>query len=360
MFYNIFFPLKIIYCVVFFKQKSSSKINMLPKRLSFFIVALRRIRNQLRFARDRFPMVGLLAVAVISVGIEPVLGAVSSFVLFALLLSLVTWTFFLRKRNHTALPLSLITLTLATCFSFYQGRQRERIEEQVRNWQSTLERIGPGLSNGQWQPVALRGSIEQAVRYRRASVLTNASNLAMADQTNSAEQKLDWQTLTLLDVTEMRTGAIWKPVSMRVPLTIDERVPSLLPGNRVEVYCQWRLPSEPSNPGQRDPTRYYADLGYAAQAKVERSEQIVTKTACRADHAEVRRRVDVLTLLIELAVARDKREVLVGTRGHDTDDRCDRDQDRGKRQTRALVRLVDGSHAGGSGAGLVSPFRWPG
>ena len=221
-------------------------------------------------------MVGLLAVAVISVGIEPVLGAVSSLVLFALLLSLVTWTFFLRKRNHTALPLSLIALTLATCFSFYQGRQRERIEEQVRNWQSTLERIGPGLSNGQWQPVALRGSIEQAVKYRRASVLTNASNLAMADQTNSAEQKLDWQTLTLLDVTEMRTGAIWKPVSMRVPLTIDERVPSLLPGNRVEVYCQWRLPSEPSNPGQRDPTRYYADLGYAAQAKVERSEQIVS------------------------------------------------------------------------------------
>ncbi|MFN7333435.1 MAG: DUF4131 domain-containing protein, partial [bacterium] len=130
--------------------------------------------------------------------------------------------------------------------------------------------------------MALRGTIEQAVKYRRATVLHDPANRMAADHastvdlTPTAAQQLAWQTLTLLDVTEVRTGAIWKPVSMQVPLTIDERVPSLLPGNRVEVYCQWRLPSEPSNPGQRDTTRYFADLGYAAQAKTERSEQIVS------------------------------------------------------------------------------------
>ena len=256
---------------------------MLSERHSFLITLPRKIRSQVRIARDRFPMVGLLAIAAVSVGIEPVCGEVSVIAFLVSFLSLALWNVLSSgKKHHSATPLLLLSLALATCFSFYQGRQRKRIEAQVRNWQSTLDRIGPGLSGGQWQPVALRGSIEQAVKYRRATVLNDVSNRAAADQaspvdpTSTAVQQLAWQTLTLLDVTEVRTGAIWKPVSMRVPLTIDERVPSLLPGNRVEVYCQWRLPSEPSNPGQRDATRYFADLGYAAQAKTERSEQIVS------------------------------------------------------------------------------------
>ncbi|MFN9641554.1 MAG: hypothetical protein ACK56W_16310 [Pirellula sp.] len=188
-------------------------------------------------------MVGLLAIAAVSVGIEPVCGDFSTLAFLFAFLSLALWTVLSPgSEQRPAMPLLLLSLALASCFSFYQGRQRKRIEAQVQNWQSTLDRIGPGLSSGQWQPVALRGTIEQAVKYRRATVLHDPANRMAADHastvdlTPTAAQQLAWQTLTLLDVTEVRTGAIWKPVSMQVPLTIDERVPSLLPGNRVVVY----------------------------------------------------------------------------------------------------------------------------
>ena len=85
---------------------------------------------------------------------------------------------------------------------------------------------------------------------------------------------MGWQTLTVVQIEEIREQGDWKPQRLLVPLTIDGKITGYYPGDSIELYGQWRLPSTPSNPGQFDQSRRYAELGYAAQARADSEDQI--------------------------------------------------------------------------------------
>jgi competence protein ComEC len=192
-----------------------------------------------------------------------------------------------------------IALGLALFFSFYHSLSQHDAALRLDSWERSIQEFSTTdrLAQVAWNPIACRGIIDSPVRYRK-STLPNRSE---------EPESVDWQTITTVRVTEIRADGDWKPRSLLMPLSIDGQVSSLLPGDRVELYGQWRLPSKPSNPGQFDQARRYAELGYAAQARAESEGQIK-----RLD-APIRLRLDrYLAMVSAVALRSIQRHVILG------------------------------------------------
>ncbi len=238
-------------------------------------------------------MAGVLGVSILGVTLDARLGWIGSVLLLGLGLSSITWPGRLARSSGITYPQLAVSLGLliGAVFGFYSGGQRIRSEWQRESWQRSVTLLGESLSDLQWHPVVLRGVVVDPVRYRRAmmqhpqlgpGVLPRVAKASpgetpepRADRRTDQPETIDWQSMTVLQVEEVRSGGTWRPVNALVPLTIDGRVSSLLPGDSVEVYCQWKLPSRAGNPGQFDLAARFAELGYSAQAKTTSEEQIV-------------------------------------------------------------------------------------
>ncbi len=261
----------------FFNARTLFFVNMSPSRLSPFRPILawtsrwanrltnastehplanwrQRASRRTRAVVEQYPMVALLTIVLLAVGLRAGLGDVVSYTLLGgFLVSLGYLGRLQLRRSNAIAPVqwSSLSLAIAVLFSFYHGKLQRHADFQIAAWKQSVEDLGSHLRPNVWQPIALRATIDSAVRYRRASVWKNRSKPGDSDADQLSNQSMiGWQSTTVLQVQEVRMGATWKPTSMVVPVTIDERVEDLLPGDRVEVYCQWKLPGEASNPGQ--------------------------------------------------------------------------------------------------------------
>jgi len=180
--------------------------------------------------------------------------------------SLTLWQHHRRPQNPMIWPQLTIALGLALFFSFYHSLSQQDATKQIDSWERSIQEFSQSdrLAKVTWNPIACRGIIDSPVRFRKSTLPNRSDN----------PESVDWQTITTVRVTEIRSDGDWKSKSLLMPLSIDGQVNSLLPGDRIELYGQWRLPSKPSNPGQFDQARRYAELGYAAQARADSENQL--------------------------------------------------------------------------------------
>lgn len=264
--------------------QTSLFFNMMPidnaPRSSVLTRAVESASTKLLRQASRLPMVCGLLAALTTVTLELLLGR---WVPLSLLGSGIVWAVgvLIRTRGRPGLEQCLfpLCLCLGAAFSFYAESQRTRAERRLAQWNETASGL-VGLDHWSWSPVALRGSIATPVRFRRAvmpSPAASARNAPVASASMAPEGRIeeDWQSQTLLQIQQVRIGGTWVHVQAKIPLVVNGRLDSLLPGDSVEVFCQWKLPSTAGNPGQFDLAANYADRGYAAQARAEGPEQIV-------------------------------------------------------------------------------------
>lgn len=253
--------------------------NMMPidnaPRSTGLTRAVRSARTKLLRQVSRLPMVCGLLVALTIVTLELLLGR---WVPLSMLVAGTLWAvaMAIRARGRPRMEQWFVPLCLllGATFSFYAGSQRLRAERRLAQWNEAAAGLA-GLDHRNWSPVALRGSIESPVRFRRAVIprLSDSGRDAPTEPVTRLQE--DWQSQSLLQIQQVRIGGTWVPVQAKIPLVINGRLDRLLPGDFVEVYCQWKLPSKAGNPGQFDLAAYYAERGYAAQARAEGAEQIV-------------------------------------------------------------------------------------
>jgi competence protein ComEC len=178
-----------------------------------------------------------------------------------------------RTRHGIEVWFLPLCFLFGATFSFYAGNQRARAERKLADWKEAAASL-TGLDPLHWSPVALRGSVDSSVRFRRAVMPLPISKQIDAGGRPGIAAQEDWQSQTVLEVSQVRIGGTWRTVQARVPLVVDGRLDGILPGDSVEVFCQWKLPSQAGNPGQFDLAAYYADRGYSAQARAEGPDQL--------------------------------------------------------------------------------------
>jgi competence protein ComEC len=237
------------------------------------------VRRRLRVLFERFPMVGVFAVCLAAVGLEPLLGKLLSFGLLVILGSIlvgVAWRVLIQKKPAgERMSMGILLLALAAFFAFYQQNHRMRTEARMAASSRDLADLTSERNPSDWEPIALRGVIEQPMSYRPAYLHARTKSRESASENDqlSHSQEQGWQSTSVLRVEEVRDGTQWQPVSFLVTLSIDERS-TLLPGDRIEAYCKWRRPGVATNPGQHDTSEFFAQRGYSAQIKIESSSQI--------------------------------------------------------------------------------------
>lgn len=174
---------------------------------------------------------------------------------------------------------SMIAIAGAYGVLHQYGLEQQR--RQMDAWQmgdiggEALERT----SAPTWQPIAVRAVIEETLRYRRsttprASSSTLSDRDANPDDDTSSQAELHWQTLTRVRVVQARHGDGWRSSQAFASLVVDDTVRGSYPGDLVELYGHWRLPPEPSNPGQFDLRARYAELGLSLQLRVDSTDHI--------------------------------------------------------------------------------------
>lgn len=248
---------------------------MLPQlneilRSGRFLLKLGSLQKRILLLWAEFPMVCLFAVALAAIvmqelwpeGFRSILGFL---LIGTVLVGIVAWV---RRPGRSLIwPQVCLVLAIALVFSFQHAIHQQRAHEQLQIWQDSLSQMNLDTDDGPsgWKPVACRAQIDASLRYRKASL--PGGNLEMGE--------VDWQTITVLRVNQIRVGGQWTASSMLVPISIDGKITGLYPGDAVEVYGQWKLPSKPSNPGQFNQAKRFAELGYAAQARADSQEQLV-------------------------------------------------------------------------------------
>ena len=174
-----------------------------------------------------------------------------------------------RPQTTWVWPQLCIGVSMALFFSFYHSMSQSDAKLQLDSWDESIKEFSKSdrLATVSWNPIACRGIIDSGFRYRKATLPGKTAD----------PDAVDWQSITTIQVTEIRSDGEWQPKSLVMPLSIDGKIDNLFPGDRFELYGQWRLPSKPSNPGQFDQARRFADLGYAAQARADSEKQIKTR-----------------------------------------------------------------------------------
>jgi len=214
-------------------------------------------------------MVGILAICLAGISMQELMGNAWCNALSLIFLSLTLASFCIwcvRRRVPRAMPFLCVALAIGLFMSLFHSIAQKQTEAHLSHWQNSLQEIASKESIGtaNWRPIACRGHIDSGVRYRRATLVG----------ANTDTGEVGWQTLTTLHIREIRMGGTWSAVSILAPLTVDGKLTGYFPGDSLEVFGQWRLPSRPSNPGQFDQARRYAELGYAAQAKADSESQL--------------------------------------------------------------------------------------
>ena len=222
------------------------------------------------------PLWPVLSISILGIILDKTIGTPGSFGLLSLALCSLINTFFLRFRTKHdlrahSIPAQLrigLLLLLGATFGFYSGALRGATDTKILHWQKILERSSLELNSLQWSPIVLKGTITERVRYRQAS----SNGFESTD--SSGEDKSQMQSLTLLEITHFRDRDRWVRADATTPVTVNERVENLFPGDVVQVFGQWKLPTFAGNPGQYDQASRYAELGYSAQVRVSSADQI--------------------------------------------------------------------------------------
>lgn len=217
----------------------------------------------------RHPMVAVLGAALTSVAAQESLGDIwcnGLFVCIVLSAILALLQSCRRPQIPRLWPQLCIGLSIAIFFSFHHSVFQRDAHRRLDSWDKSIKAFSQKdrLSSVSWNPIACRGIVDSAFRYRKSTLPGKTAD----------PNGVDWQSLTTIQVTEIRSDGIWLPASLVMPLSIDGKIGGYFPGDRFEIYGQWRLPSQPSNPGQFDQARRFAELGYAAQARAESINQM--------------------------------------------------------------------------------------
>ena len=230
---------------------------------------LRWFRRRCYWLWARQPMVAVLSVALTAVAAQEALGDAWCIGLFtcmvvsAILALLQSW---IRPPIKKMWPQLCILLSIAIFFSFYHSMFQRDARRRLDSWDQSISEFSQKerLSTVAWNPIACRGIVDSTFRYRKSTLPGKTAD----------PNGVDWQSITTVQVVEIRSDGTWQPRSLVMPLSIDGKIGDYFPGDRIEIYGQWRLPSKPSNPGQFDQARRFAELGYAAQARAESINQI--------------------------------------------------------------------------------------
>lgn len=221
------------------------------------------------------PLLVLLFVVLLSIYLTHWLGFWITATIAAAGWSLFWWIRFQTSTDtqHT-LPLSFVWMTLiGIAYASRHENQADAVDRQLIQWREFCqEASGDGWNPQAWAPLIARGTIEQTLRFRQASI----PNTHHSDHDTSE----DWQTTTILQVSEILHHDSFKDLNVKVSLLIDGKTADFLPGDNVEVLGHWRVPPEPSNPGQFDLRKRAAELQIAAQIKTEASQGI--RLICRS------------------------------------------------------------------------------
>ena len=214
-------------------------------------------------------MVAVLSIALVAIAAQNSLGNVwcnGLFVGLVLAIALALLQRRVRPQKTWIWPQLCIGLSMALFFSFYHSMSQSDAKRRLDSWEESIKEFSKSdrLATVSWNPIACRGIIDSPFRFRKATLPGRTAD----------SDAVDWQSITTIQVTEIRSDGEWQPKSLVMPLSIDGKIDSLFPGDRIELYGQWRLPSKPSNPGQFDQARRYAELGYAAQARADSHKQI--------------------------------------------------------------------------------------
>ncbi len=214
-------------------------------------------------------MVAVLGVALAAIAAQEAFGGPWSMgllvcVIFTCLLALLQWRN--GPRKTWSLTQLCIGLSMALFFSFYHSLSQSDAKRRLDSWAESVEEFSrtDRLATVSWNPIACRGVIDSTFRYRKATLPGKTAD----------PDAVDWQSVTTIQVTEIRSDGQWQPKSFVMPLSIDGKIDGLYPGDRIELYGQWRLPSKPANPGQFNQARRYAELGFAAQSRADSHKQI--------------------------------------------------------------------------------------
>ena len=219
-----------------------------------------KLRQRLLAGLAFYPMLVLLLIVLVSIHMSHWLGW-STWTACLLL----GWTLFAWARLYDPRPpnnapaICLLSMSLiALTYGALHERALLKIRCELQQWNQAA---GLSESAAIWKPVVVQGTIEETLRYRRASIAN-----PQASEDDSID---DWQTLTHLQVTKIQRLKSWADLSLSASLVIDGKASGHLPGDTVQIYGYWRRPPEPSNPGQFDLRSRYAELGIAAQLKTD-------------------------------------------------------------------------------------------
>ncbi len=249
-----------------------------PDRHSLTRRLVRLMRRRTVLAVERYPMVGLFGITATFIALEPWLGASLSNGLLVLAGVLgIYWiaSVGVFKRPVAAIwKIATLISIIAAVLVFYQHGTRQRTEQNKAlikaKWESTKS-DDEGIS---WEPIALRGTIEQSVSLRPS--LTPKASLPSSHADSDpleTDESVTWMSTSVVRVEEIRERQSWEKVSFLAPFSVMGRS-KLLPGDRVEIYGRWKLPGVATNPGQRDPTDFFTSNGYDFQLRVESAEQL--------------------------------------------------------------------------------------
>jgi len=245
-----------------------------------------RVRHRILRGLAYYPMVVLLGVVLISIRATEELGAMSWIALLVASALVASAWLTLRRSPDPNPPLSQPWVPWATLgwmfaigipYSLLHDHARHEERLRVEEWTrvDTQRSQGDTAQPTGWRPIAVRASIEEPLRYRRATTPRSSPSDAPArgdDESASASEQ--WQTLTRIRVHQTRMPEGWSDSRLTASLVIDEKIRGLYPGDVLEIYGHWRLPPEPSNPGQFDLRKRYAELGLTAQMKAESGQQV--------------------------------------------------------------------------------------
>ncbi len=217
----------------------------------------------------RYPMVAVLSISLASIAAQETFGIVWCTFLFVLVIACAVKVL-LQSRGQPQMQFVwqqlCLGLSLALFFGFLHSLSQRDAAQRLDTWENNVRAFSTSShwASASWNPIACRGTIDSTLRYRKSTLPTKTDD----------PKAFDWQTITTVKVSEIRSDGVWLPKTLVMPLAINGKIEGLLPGDRIELYGQWRQPSQPTNPGQFNQARRYAELGYAAQSRAESISQI--------------------------------------------------------------------------------------
>ena len=226
-----------------------------------------QIRRRILAGLAYYPMVVLLLIVLLSIRMTEWIGAAlwgGTLVLFwgSLWICLTCYAPSQRKWQLPRTSLFLMSL-IGYSYAILHDSASQQVRTQLQSW--FRANADSDHQSAIWKPVVLQASIEEPLRYRKASIPTRRTTSETLD---------GWQTVTSVRISKRKRDQDWTELSFRASLVIDGKLSGIYPGDTVELYGYWRRPLEPSNPGQFDARGRYAELGLAAQLKVDSTELI--------------------------------------------------------------------------------------